>query len=244
MKNVSLVINTFSNYSDLWRMFFDKLDRHIPDLKRYVFVDKETPDKNSTVFYYNPNDMFRTQFLDCIKKVDEEYCIFISEDYVMYENANMDLIQRYVDILEENKQITFIRFAKGIDFGEPKYKNYDDLYELSHVLPYFYSQTAGLWRTRDLEKIFQNTPDSHIAGLDMSQQFEILASKTCRDLDIRGLFCYHGEPKRGEHHYDSIVFPYITTALVKGKWNTSEYPNELIPLIEEYDIDINKRGEV
>ena len=164
--NIAIIVNTFSNYSDLWKMFFDKLDKHIPDFKRYIFVDKDIPDKNSIVFHYNPNDKFRTQFLSCIKKVEEEYCIFISEDYIMY-----------VNVLDQNKQITFIRFAKGMDFGEPRFKNYDDLYELSHAFPYFYSQTAGIWRTRDLEKIFQNTPDSHIAGLNMSQQFEILASK-------------------------------------------------------------------
>jgi len=244
MKNVCLVINTYSKYSDLWSMFFNKLDEHLPEIKRYVFVDKDLPDRNSTTFNYNTEDKFRTQFLGCIKEVKEKYCIFISEDYILFDKPRLDLIKEYIQVLEKNQNLTFIRFAKGIDFGEPKYKNYQNLYELSSAFPYFYSQTACLWKTRDLEKIFETTPDSHIAGTDMSQQCEILASQTCRDLDIRGLFCHHGEPKRGEHHHDSKVFPYIATALVKGKWNLSEYEKELKPLLEEYKIDVQKRGVV
>ena len=244
MKNVCLIINTFSKYSDLWQMFFDSLDENLPELKRYVFVDKGEPDKSATTLHYNPSDKFRTQFLKCIENVKEKYCIFISEDYILYDKPNLETIKRYADILEKNDNLTFIRFAKGMDFGEPNYKENDDLYQLSSVFPYFYSQTAALWKTRDLENIFRNTPDSHIAGTNMSEQFEILANQTCRNLDIQGLFCYHGENKRGEHHYDSDVFPYIATAIVKGKWNISEYEKELTPLIQKYNINVDDRGVV
>ena len=43
-------------------------------------------------------------------------------------------------------------------------------------------------------------------------------------------------------HYDSEIVPYIASALVKGKWNMSEYSKELIPLIDKYNININERG--
>ena len=76
----------------------------------------------------------------------------------------------------------------------------------------------------------------------MSQQLEILANNTCRILDMQGLFCYHGEEKRGLYHHDTIVFPYIATALVKGKWNVSEYPEELSALLKEYNINPDIRG--
>ena len=53
-------------------------------------------------------------------------------------------------------------------------------------------------------------------------------------------YCYHGEPKRGIYHYDTIVFPHICTALVKGQWNIAEYTIELSPLLKEYNIDDSK----
>jgi hypothetical protein len=56
------------------------------------------------------------------------------------------------------------------------------------------------------------------------------------------LYYYNEEKKRGLNHYDSSIYPYIATALVRGKWNLSEYNFELKPLLEKYKIEINLRG--
>jgi hypothetical protein len=60
--------------------------------------------------------------------------------------------------------------------------------------------------------------------------------------NIRGVYHYDSESLRGIHHYDSNVYPYIATALVRGKWNLNEYPNELGDILKENNIEINKRG--
>ena len=44
-------------------------------------------------------------------------------------------------------------------------------------------------------------------------------------------------------HYDSNVYPYIATALVRGKWNLSEYKNELGFILKENNIIFEKRGK-
>ena len=237
-----MVINTFSKYSDLWPMFFDSLDNYLPSMNRYVFVDKGTPDENSTTLHYDKKDSFRTQFLSCIEKVTEEYCIFISEDYILIDNPKIDLLKKYVAVLDRNPTISFIRLFKGMDFKEPKFQNYDNLYELCSIFPYFYSQSAAIWRTKDLKKIFQHSQEAPIANKDYENSFEWKATEVCRNLDIRGLFHYSGEPKRGMYHHDCSVLPHIATALVKGKWNLSEYPEELKPLLNKYKIDENIRG--
>ena len=48
--------------------------------------------------------------------------------------------------------------------------------------------------------------------------------------------------KRGLYHYDSLVFPYIATAINKGKWNYNEYQKELDELFTEYEINPFERG--
>tara|TARA_R110000824_G_scaffold119818_1_gene274193 strand:+ start:8987 stop:9664 length:678 start_codon:yes stop_codon:yes gene_type:complete len=223
-------------------MFFDNLDKYLPSMKKYVFVDEGVPDKSSTIVYYDKQDSFRTQFLNCIEKVTEEYCIFISEDYILLDSPKKDLLEKYKDVLDKNKTISFIRFFKGMDFKEPKFKNYDNLYELCSIFPYFYSQSAAVWRTKDLKKIFYHSQESKIANEDYENSFEWKATEVCRNLDIRGLFHYSGEPKRGLYHHDCSIFPHIATALVKGKWNLSEYREELEPLLRKYKIDTNIRG--
>jgi len=247
MKDICLVINTFSSYSDLWPMFFDSLEKYFPSIKRYVFVDEGVPDEKSTTIYYDQTKTFRTQFLECIKQVPEEYCIFISEDYILYDDVRVDLLEKYKGILDENRKLTFIRLIKGIDFKEPKYKEHDDLYILNNLFPYFYSQSATIWRTRDLEKIFFHSDEScnfwgKAAKKNIETSFEWRATSVCQSLDMQGLFCYNGEDKRGIYHHDSIVFPHIATALVEGKWNLSEYEKELFPLLKKYKIDISIRG--
>ena len=58
--------------------------------------------------------------------------------------------------------------------------------------------------------------------------------EACRSLNIKGFFTYNGEKKRGGH-FDSSVYPYIATAVVKGKWNVSEYQQELQKQLQSYE---------
>jgi|GEM_PF-4929203 len=251
MNNIALIINTISTNSDIWEMFFKQLQKHAPHElfdKKYVFVDKSDKElpPGYEVVYYDTDTKYQEQFTSCIGDVSEKYCVYISEDYILYENIRADLIKEYSTILDNNPTISFIRFMKGgiVDVGFPPYRHYKDLFELSNVLPYFYTNQAALWRTRDLEKIHHDGPNLHIGNEDWENSFEFQATKTCQELGIKGLYCYYNEKKRGLYHYDTIVFPHISTALIKGKWNVSEYPVELGELLKVYNIDTSTRGEV
>jgi len=43
-------------------------------------------------------------------------------------------------------------------------------------------------------------------------------------------------------HWDSNIYPYIATAVVKGKWDYKCYFEELEELLKVYNINPNKRG--
>ena len=249
MQKLSLVINTVTKNKDVWPMFFSQIEKHVSaDLfhKKYIFVDKcdeEFPEGYEVVFY-DKEKMYQEQFAGCIAKVPEAYCVYISEDYILYKDAREDLIEKYVNVLGDNEDISFIRFMKGgiVDMNFLQYQNFENLYELYNFFPYFYTNQAAVWKTRDLEKIHVYGPNLHIGNADHENSFEYQATKTCEQLGIGGLFCYHKEPKRGLYHYDCDVFPHISTALVKGKWNLSEYEEELTPLLDVHGIDVNIRG--
>ena len=85
-------------------------------------------------------------------------------------------------------------------------------------------------------RVYKESKVSHI------KDFENYASFVCKKLNIKGLYQYGGEPKRGLYHYDSRVYPYVSTAISAGKWNTREYKQELAILAEEYKLDLNSRG--
>jgi len=244
IKELVLVINTVSHCKDLWEMFFTQLEKHYPNRKIYVFTDNaDGLPTNVTSILYDPENNFRTQYLSCIKQVEEEFMIYLNEDYVLYDDVKIDLIDEYVNEMKLNNEISFIKTTKSsINYTENKYKNRSDLFYLNPNSQYFFSQNVGIWRTRILEKIHELGPDLHIAGMRTNSQFEVEANTVCKNLKLQGLYSYHKEPKRGKYHYDSIVFPYIATAIIKGKWNLWEYFNELYPLLMKYQINPEIRG--
>ena len=150
-KDICVVVNTTSKNSDVWKMFYTQIKKHFPQhAEIYTFSDIPNDEFIGQTFLYDKNLKFRSQFLSCIKKVPEDYCIFISEDYVLYDNVNINKIEFLQNILREDDTISFIKLFKGADFQEPLYKGIENLFELSLSNPYFFSQSATLWRTRDL----------------------------------------------------------------------------------------------
>jgi hypothetical protein len=72
---------------------------------------------------------------------------------------------------------------------------------------------------------------------------EAKANKFLIDNTYKMLYSHQQEPRRGMFHYDSSVYPYVATAICKGKWNLSEY-KELEQLLKDYNIDWRVRGKI
>jgi len=241
--NLALVVNTVSHCNDLWEMFFGQLEKHFPNQKTYVFSDViEGLPQNVISIKYDPKDNFRTQYLNSIKQVEEKFCIYFNEDYILFDDVNIDKIKEYVDLMEDDENISFIKINKNQNSSNIKYKQRNDLTYLNPNQDCFFSQAVAVWRTRTLEKIHELGPDLHIANLRTALQFETEANAVCQKMGLQGLYSYNGEAKRGIYHYDNNIFPYIATAIIKGVWNLTEYFEELYPLLNEYGINPNVRG--
>jgi hypothetical protein len=249
MEDLAIVVNTNSNYEDLWLMFYNELYEHFPNHpKVYTFVDKPDDIKFSgyiSVFsghtiYYDKNQCFRDQYLSCIKQVPEKYCITMNEDYILYKDVDFDRVKYYINILEST-EYSFIRFTSTDENHQFEYSS--GLYHIPFYSNNLYSQTASIWKTRVLERIHEKGPQLHIASRGEKEgHFEEAANQICMYLGIEGLCHWCKEPKRGQAHYDNNVVPYVASALVKGKWNLLEYKKELEPLLEKYIINPYLRG--
>jgi hypothetical protein len=242
MDNFCIIVNTVSSCSDIWEMFFTELDKYFPNQKVYVFSDVEHEILNKyNVVLYDKNLDFRTQYLNCLRHVEEEYFINMNDDYVLFNTVNIEKLNELVNILKTDENISFIRVGKGYNNTNLRYKD-TNLFYLDPKIMYFYSQTPAVWKTETLIKIHELSPVSSIGRKDNLPQLELVANDVCINLKLTGLYYYDNEPIRGHSHYDSSIFPYIASALMCGTWNIREYNNELMPLIQKYNIDINKRG--
>jgi len=254
LDNFCLIISTVTKCGDLWPMFFGQLDKLLPEIKKkYVLVDKTDYDFGDgyEVIFYDGKKKYREQLLDCFPQIKEEYCLYLQEDYVLYKQPNWQHIKNLIEYLNNNKKIDFVKLIRSsLDKIEliPESQSINlPLYDIVESNTY-YTQQPTIWKFSKLVKIFEDTPSSHIGGIinetsgqNKELHFEELANKSCKE-NCTGLLYYDNEPKRGLYHHDSNIFPFIASALVRGKWNLSEYSTELIPLVMEYNVDLSLRG--
>lgn len=234
--SLALIIDTNSNYSDVWSPCFNRLNKHAPDIKKYVFTDTasgvvDVPDNIIPIIYDN-SENYRNQFLSCIKQVKEEYIIYTSEDYILFDDVNLKEIQNICNVLRDN-EYSFCKLIKG---PEKVTQFKDNLFIIDQNDKNFFAQQASVWNTRDFEKVFETSPHQ------TRMQHEPGGSRVCKKLGLKGMQYYAGNKRRGLTHYDSTIYPCIATAVVKGKWNISEYPTEMAEVFREFNIDIFQRG--
>jgi len=247
MSSLALLVDTNSRYSDVWAPYFGRLDTFFPsnDLTKYVCVDDEFEEQNHTVgiipdsfikLLYDDNDTYRNQLLSCLEKIQEEYILYTSEDYVLFDFVNKEKLNYIINALD-NSDYSFVKLTKGPE-DVSRDQSYEKLFVIDPASGNFFAQQASVWRTKDFKKIFKESPSTN-----GRMQQEPGGSEICRRIGITKGWQYHdSEKKRGIFHYDSSVFPHIATAVVKGKWNILEYFSELMDLFEEYSIDMNIRG--
>ena len=224
---------TNSNCSDLWDVFQQQNGKY-STIPLYMISDKEVDgiDKDK-LFIYNNDDDYYNVWIQALKKFDSDYFIYLQEDFILYDKVNNEKLNEYLEFLKQNPNYSFVRLLKSGRLRDKKI--FDNLYEIESSNINIFSMQATIWRTKDYISLMEKVKDSKWLENDNYPK-EMLR------MGMKGLYHYDGESKRGENHFDSNIYPYIATALVRGKWNTSEYNNELTPIFLEFNIDKNKRG--
>jgi hypothetical protein len=225
------VVYTHSNCSDLWEMFIKQNRKHIG--WPIFFITNELipnfPEDNQ--YIYKNNDNYSDVWVAALNKINSELFIYLQEDFILYADADIEKINKYASALK-NSNYSFVRLIKS---GEVNEKISDTLYEISSNNQFVFAMQTSIWKTKDYIELLKNVHEQK--WLETPKYLEYMSKN-----NIKGLCHYDNEPKRGGNHWDSNVYPYIATALVKGKWVMSEYENELYPILKENNIDINKRG--
>lgn len=240
MKNISIIVYTHTDYKDVWPPFFGQAKKWLPDdYKKYIFVnklDKDIP-KDYIVKTYDDSKIYTKRFAHCLAQVDTEFCILHHEDMFLYGAPQIDKIVEYSKILTE-EGYDFVKLIKGGETRDIPFKDYTDLKVIPQNSNWIFAIQPTLWKTDKLLQLY-----SHAEG-DTIWKFETQSQKWCKANNIKGLYSHKDGKQRGKFHWDSVVYPYVATAIVKGKWNLREYPEELTQILNEYKIDKRTRGFV
>jgi hypothetical protein len=233
IEDISLLTYTHSNCSDLHKMYFDSIDLFFKPKKNYVLVDRPIDGISVSQIIYNENDNFSEQMLLGLSNIDTQYLIYSQEDYILYDNVNLELLINSINLLNDDKNIMFVRLiSAGLNGNEEKYN--EDYVILDNNNDYFYSSQITLWRKESLIDMFKFSNVKYIVDEPKNSPF-------LKNIGGIGLCTTLKGDKVGGHH-NSIIYPYIATAINKGKWNFSEYGDKLENLLSKYDIDKYKRN--
>ena len=235
MNDLALITWTHNEYDDIWPMYFGRLDRHLSYKNSYIFLDKESekiPVKH-TQLINNDNDPWYKRFLECLARVPEKYVLYLQEDHIFYDDCDMKKLNNLLDYFK-NSIFSSMRLIKSGELGGYEFEK--NLYAIPNDSQYLFSQQSAFWDKNELGHLISHYKPKTFRDV------ELYGSDAMRQLSKRACYYYDGAPRRGSLHCDSNIFPYVATAICKGKWNTTQYPDILAEAFNEYNINKNKRG--
>jgi len=228
------ILYTNSKCKDIWQIFYDQNQKYyqgdvyvITDSNDFLNVPQEK------IYQYKQEEPYYKAWINALKKFNLKTFIYLQEDFILYDAAKTNILLKYHDYLINNDKYSFVRLIKS---GHNLSNNriYENLFEIGWNSFPLYSMQPSIWKTEAFIKLYEQAKQE--------KWFECEEYETpCKDLNIYGLYHFNNENARGGH-FDSSVYPYIATAIVKGKWNISEYEKELVPLFLKYNVNTHQRG--
>lgn len=230
---------THSDYADVWPVYFHQMQKFFDlGMKDFVAVDKLNgglPSHMPTIVY---DDVlpYPQRLLSCLERLSEfDYIFFDHEDMFLYEHPDREELFGYYGCLTSG-EFDHIRMIKGGDCKYVQVQGFPTLFRLDLRSKWIFSIQPGFWKRTVLMDVLMANRDVNIWELEVKSQNSV------KKLNLKAGFSYRQGAKRGVHHFDNDVYPYIATAIVKGRWNLGEYGVELGALLERHGINPAIRG--
>ena len=228
---MKILVYTHSDYSWVWKYWHKQTDNFLQDFDKICLLNSNSSFRDDyLVIKYNDELTYKNRVLSCLNDIDDnEIVLFCHEDMFLYKKPNFEIIDEYINLIKNDncELIKLIRAFENLDksnLHEKLFKNPDK--QLFSIQP-------TLIKVKTLKHIYKTVPGENI------WEFEANTSKKyLKDLISLCSFDPDVDKKRGKFHYDSSVYPYICTAVIKGKWNFKEYKKEL------FEIFYNKKFNI
>jgi hypothetical protein len=232
---IALITWTHTEYDDIWPMYFGRLNKHIQFNKSYIFVNQETDNVPTSHIQLTNNDTdpYYKRFLECLRKVEEEYVLYMQEDHIFYDNCNELELERVFQYLKSSRYSN-IRLIKSGELGGKEVEK--NIIDIPNNSQYLFSQQSAIWKKEDLINLISfYKPTTY-------RDVELYGSIAMKSQNLKSCYYYNNEKMRGNMHCDSSILPYIATAVCKGQWNLFQYPALLQSALDEYQVDFSIRG--
>ena len=220
---MKILVYTHSDYSWVWKYWHQQTDKFLQNFDKICMSNSNSSFRDDyLVIKYNDELTYKNRVLSCLNDIDDnEIVLFCHEDMFLYKKPNFEIIDEYINLVKNDncELVKLIRAFENLDksnLHKMLFKNPDK--QLFSIQP-------TIIKIKTLKHIYKTVPGENI------WEFEANTSKKyLKDLISLCSFDPDVDKKRGKFHYDSSVYPYICTAVIKGKWNFKEYKKELFEI--------------
>ena len=238
------VIYSHSSFSDCWELAIGQAKECLPKNcgKIYLISDdsEETEfrfaqlenSENISLLRYQNEENYTKRVSSCLNQVNADF------DYVYFVHEDMPPISP-VDGIYLNTMLHFLNnsnefYIKLVDtsFVDKKEEHLSFPGLVKNSGGYSFSVQPSLMKLEDTIPFYEAF-DEDIYSLER--------------LIIESNFTFSsvmGSRKIGKYLLANEHFPHVATAILKGKWCTDEWPEEIRYLASKYNIDLSQRGEV
>lgn len=233
------VTYTHTDCADVWPVYFRQMQRFFSvEMEHVVAVNRvhEGLPGHVRPILYDDSRPYPQRLLSCLEQLSAfDYVFFDHEDMFLYDFPDLAKMAAYYRSMTAG-ELDHIRMIKGGDCIFEKMQGFSSLYRLDLRSKWIFSIQPAFWKRTTLMEVLKANPNVNI------WDFELKSQKAVKKMKLKAAFSYCQGAKRGLHHFDNDVYPYVATAVVKGKWNLSEYQQELGGMLEECGIDPSARG--
>lgn len=234
---IGYIFYSHFEYSDVWPIMKGQVDKFFKD-KRKIFFTNEIGSFDFSdweVVLYDDSLPYQKRVAACLEKIDDEFVIIHQEDMIFTKQPDFNIIENDLLSLVKNGDLDLIKFCKACYIDRGHVRMGKNLFKNPDNLSYAVQPTLG--RKKTIHNISNNTLGSSI------WRFEANSSNTTNFLNYKSAYYYEGnERKRGMYHWDSSIYPYLNSGILKGRWDFSMYREELSELLNDHGVDPLVRG--
>ena len=224
----SILVNTTDSFDDCWEPFFKLFKLYWPNYDGKIYLNTE----NKTFSYKDlriislQNGLTNGSWSECldyaVNKIDEEYFIYLQEDYFFHNYVNHEKLMNFFNMMENNK-FDCLHLTDQCSIGPFKKTNISkDFWEFNRNTPYRISTQAAFWNRKMILKV--------IRYWESGWDFEKFGTKRSKNKSYKIMSINHDLYKRNSNE----IMPYIFTGIIKGKWK-----KEVIKIFDKHNIEID-----
>ena len=240
-----------TDYSDIWPVYFEQNKKYSKVMgPQFLLINKKSDGVSSHFqqIFYDDSLKYGERLLSGLAQLKAkgfEICLFEHEDMILYSAVDFAKLKIAINQVFKARHgkpflngFDCIRLIKTSQTLSVRTLSYSFIHYMLPISKWLISIQPTIWKIDSFMRVLEKHRENTI------WEFEVKAQKTTRKLSLKCGYMHTDGPKNGLHHWDNAIYPYIATAIVKGKWNFSEYKKILPEILKNNRIDSSKRGTV